>query len=284
MSAEVSSFLEALSLEQVGEGQYLGRNFVSHPGAPIFGGQILAQAVVAGATVAPDKLVKTIHNVFARGGDATKPLEIEVETMSAGRAMASATVSMRQEGMLCARSIVFLTAEEPDLIRYSEPMPNVPGPDACEDASREAEIMEVRVPAGYDLMATGSNPPELPIWMRFVDGGTGGVIDQALFAYGTDGFLIGTALRPHADYDQSMAHTEISTTVLTHTLTFHEPFDASQWHLVQHSSPYAGRGRTYGRADVFGTDGRIVASFVQDNMVRDFPKGNAPGGGGRSKF
>ena len=90
MSAEVASFREALNLEQVGEGQYIARNFVSHPGAPIFGGQILAQALIAGATIAPDKMVKTLHNVFARGGDATKPLEIEVETMSAGRAMASA--------------------------------------------------------------------------------------------------------------------------------------------------------------------------------------------------
>ena len=107
---------------------------------------------------------------------------------------------------------------------------------------------------------------------------------QALLAYATDGFLIGTAMRPHAGIGQSMSHRTISTSVLSHTLTFHEPVDAAAWHLLAHESPYAGRGRSYGRANVFTEDGRLVASFVQDNMVRAFPEGQQPGGGGRSKF
>jgi acyl-CoA thioesterase II len=51
-------------------------------------------------------------------------------------------------------------------------------------------------------------------------------------------------------------------------LTFHEPFSAGEWMLLAHEAPYAGRGRTYGRADVFTEDGRLVASFIQDGMVR----------------
>ena len=90
-------------------------------------------------------------------------------------------------------------------------------------------------------------------------------------------------MRPHPGVGQSMAHVSISTSVLTHTLTFHEPVDASQWHLLAHESPYAGRGRSYGRANIFTTDGRLVGSFVQDNMVRAFPDGQQPSGG-RSKF
>ena len=39
--------------------------------------------------------------------------------------------------------------------------------------------------------------------------------------------------------------------------------------------PY-GRGRSYGRADVFTEDGRLVASYVQENMIRDFPAGGQP--------
>ena len=83
-------------------------------------------------------------------------------------------------------------------------------------------------------------------------------------------------MRPHPGVGQALAHVTISTTVLTHTLSFHEPFDASQWLLLAQESPYAGRGRSYGRAHVFSADGRVVASFVQDNMIRDFPAGQAP--------
>ncbi len=55
-----------------------------------------------------------------------------------------------------------------------------------------------------------------------------------------------------------------------------------QWHLLAHESPYAGGGRLYGRAHIFTEDGRLVASFVQDNMVRGFPEGQRPPGGTRA--
>jgi acyl-CoA thioesterase II len=110
------------------------------------------------------------------------------------------------------------------------------------------------------------------------------VIGQALLAYATDGFLIATAMRPHEGVGQAMSHVSISTSVLSHTLTFHEPVDASQWHLLAQESPYAGRGRSYGRANIFGPGGQVVASFVQDNMIRDFPEGQRPQAGERSSF
>jgi acyl-CoA thioesterase II len=122
------------------------------------------------------------------------------------------------------------------------------------------------------------------VWSRFPGSDETGVIGQALLAYATDGFLIGTAMRPHRGIGQSMSHVSISTSVLSHTLTFHEPVEAGAWHLLAHRSPYAGRGRSYGRADVFTADGRLVASFVQDNMIRAFPEGQQPAAGGRSKF
>jgi acyl-CoA thioesterase len=91
-------------------------------------------------------------------------------------------------------------------------------------------------------------------------------------------------MRPHAGFGQALSHVEFSTSVLTHTLTFHEPIAAGEWYLLAHESPYAGRGRSYGRANVFATDGSLVASFVQENMVRAFPEGQKPQSGGRSKF
>ena len=77
------------------------------------------------------------------------------------------------------------------------------------------------------------------------------VLDQALLAFATDGFLIGTAMRPHEGVGQSQAHVTLATGVISHTLTFHEPAPAGDWLLLSHHSPYAGHGRSYGRADVF---------------------------------
>jgi acyl-CoA thioesterase len=251
----------------------------------VFGGQLLAQSIVAASTVDPTKEVKSIHTVFARGGAPDVPLEIDVEAMHVGRALASATVTTRQGDRLCTRSLVLLSAVEPDLIRHGSTPPDVGSPEDAAPISGEGEFWEIRVVGGVDLSDPDEvGPPELGAWVRFPGAEATAVIGQALLAYATDGFLIATAMRPHAGIGQSMAHVSISTSVLSHTLTFHEPVDASEWHLLAHESPYAGRGRTYGRANIFTAGGRLVGSFVQDNMVRAFPEGQKPAGGGTSKF
>ena len=285
---DVSDLVKVLDLEPVGAdgaGHFRAQNFVSGAGGVVFGGQLLAQSIVAASTVDPTKEVKSIHTVFARGGAPDVPLEIDVEAMHVGRALASATVTTRQGDRLCTRSLVLLSAVEPDLIRHGSAPPEVGSPEDAAPIRSEGEFWEIRVVGGVDLSDPDAvGPPELGAWVRFPGAEATAVIGQALLAYATDGFLIATAMRPHPGIGQSMAHVSISTSVLSHTLTFHEPVDAAQWHLLAHESPYAGRGRTYGRANIFTEDGRLVGSFVQDNMVRAFPDGQKPAGGGPSKF
>jgi acyl-CoA thioesterase-2 len=283
--SELEKLLKVLDLEPGGEGHFRAQNFSEGPGAVVFGGQLLAQSIVAGATIDPTKEVKTIHTVFARGAAPDKPLDIDVEAVHTGRALASATVTVRQGERICTRSSVLLSAAEPDLIRHGADAPSVTAPDDLPAGSGEGSFWETRIVDGVDLSDPAAvGPPELFVWVRFPDAVTKGVIAQALLAYATDGFLIATAMRPHDGIGQSMSHVSISTSVLSHTLTFHEPIDASQWHLLAQESPYAGRGRSYGRANIFGPGGEIVASFVQDNMIRDFPEGQRPQHGERSRF
>jgi acyl-CoA thioesterase-2 len=282
--ADLSELLEVLTLEVVGEGRFQAKNFSGGPGGVVFGGQLLAQAIVAGATVDPAKEVKTVHTIFARGGDPSKPLDIEVEELHTGRALASAAVTIRQGERLCTKSLVLLSAVEPDLIRHACEAPSVGKPDDAPGRPTEANFWEMRIVDGVDLADPAAvGPAELFAWVRFPEAEVEGVLNQALLAYATDGFLIATAMRPHEGIGQAMSHVSISTSVLGHTLTFHEPVDVSQWHLLAHESPYAGRGRSYGRANIFTADGRLVGSFVQDNMIRDFPEGQRPKPGERSK-
>ncbi len=75
-----------------------------------------------------------------------------------------------------------------------------------------------------------------------------------------------------------MAHTEVSTGVLTQDVTFHDAFDARHWLLIDHEAQATGGGRTYGRGHVFTEDGRLVTSFVQEALLRRFPDGQNPHG------
>jgi acyl-CoA thioesterase-2 len=276
----IQPFLDALVLEEVGEGSYRAGHLRSSHGV-VFGGQLMAQTIAAAALTVPDKQVKSLHTVFARGASPDAPLEILVELMHSGRAFASATVTTMQGARLCTRALVLLDTAEPDLIRHGLELPSVPSPGVPRNPE---PWWEVAVVDDVDISdATAVGPAELSVWTRFPGAPDDPVVNQALLAFATDGFLIGTAMRPHPGIGQSMAHVSISTTVLTHTLTFHEAFAAGDWLLLAQESPYAGRGRSYGRGSVFSGD-RLVASFVQENMIRDFPAEQRPAAGGASRY
>jgi acyl-CoA thioesterase-2 len=274
----LESLLGSLAIEPIGPDRYRAGNAdTGH--AVIFGGQLLGQSIVAGLAGNEGKRVKTIHTVFARGGSPDAPVEITVDRMQAGRAFASSTVTIYQGERLCTRSIVLLSADEPDFIRHADPAPTVEPPEASAAVDHDSTAWEIRVVGDVDIRDPELvGPPELDVWVRFPGAAEDPAIDQALLAFATDGFLIGTAMRPHAGVGQAQAHVSVTTGVISHTLTFHEPCSVADWLLLSHRSTYAGHGRCYGRADVFRGDGTLTASFVQDAMIRplDAARGGSP--------
>jgi acyl-CoA thioesterase len=281
--SELQPLLDVLRLHPTGEHTFAADSMVFSGGPTAFGGQLMAQSIVAGATVDPEKQVRSLHTVFARGAMVDAPLEIEVDVVQSGRSFASASVAIRQGGRDCVRSIVLLSSVEPDRIRHQPVAPLTVPPDDAVASNHGPSFWDVRMEGGADLADPHAvGPAQLTVWTRFPDAPADSTIGRALLAFASDGFLIGTAMRPHAGVGQSMAHVSISTTVIAHTLSFHEDVDASQWMTLHMESPYAGHGCSYGRGQVFGIDGQHVASFVQDNMIRDFPPGKAPAAGTRS--
>ena len=273
MGFTLEGLLGALVLKEVGAGRYRAEN-VDTGHFVVFGGQLMAQSVVAALAGHEGKTAKTLHTVFARAGSPEASLDIEVDRLHSGRALASSTVTIRQGDRLCTRSLVLLSADEPDVIRHADPPAVRSSPaEASGRSPGESGGWEVRVVGGVDIDDPDAvGPAELDVWTRFAGAPDHPGTSQALLAFATDGFLIGTAMRPHKGVGQALSHKTISTGVLSHTITFHEPFSAAEWLLLSHRSPYAGRGRGYGRADVFREDGRLVASFVQDNMIRPMPE------------
>jgi acyl-CoA thioesterase-2 len=268
--ATIKDYREALALEPTGPDRYRGTNLDAGHGV-VFGGQLLAQSIVAALRGHDGMAVKTLHTVFARGARHDLPLEITVDPMHGGRTFASATVSIGQEGRLCTRSLVLLHAAEDDFIRHAVEAPAVGAPEDAQPVTEMPGDWEIRLVGGVDINDPDAvGPAELDVWTRFAGASDDVATNQALLAFATDGFLIATAMRPHRGVGQAQAHRTVATGVVSHTLTFHERCRAGDWLLLAHTSPYAGAGRGYGRADVFQDD-RLVASFVQDSMIRAMP-------------
>ncbi len=265
---------DVLRLEPAGPGRFGVRN----EGDPavhdvVFGGQLLGQTIVAASASCPEKRVRTLHTIFARAARVSAATELAVEVFHEGRTFASAAVTVWQGERLCARSLVLLDAGDPDLLRHGAMPPDVPGPD--EAAPREVAGLvfpgaELRVVGDVELSDPDAptGPAELFLWTRCPGAGDDPAPSQAVLAWSSDGFLIATAMRPHAGVGQVQAHRTLATGVIGHTLTFHEPVDVREWLLLAHESSYAGGGRCYGRAQAFTRDGRLVASYAQDGMIR----------------
>jgi acyl-CoA thioesterase II len=275
----------ALTLTESTDGVLRAPYFTQQRGV-VFGGQMVGQAVVAAARRMTGKRVRTVQTIFAKGASVAEPVDIHVETMREGRNIGSVTVTFTQHGQLCARSLVLLDTPEPDLVRHQIDMPDVAPPDAARAQPHWMAAPETIVVDDVDINDPHlTGPATLQLWVRFPDAPSGdGAMARALLSHATDGWLIGTAMRPHPRLGQSMAHREVSTGVIAHDVTFHEEFDASDWLLIDLSAQAAGGGHTYGRGHVFTAKGTLVASFVQQALLRRFPQGQDPIGNESTVF
>ncbi|MBO0729725.1 MAG: thioesterase family protein [Acidimicrobiaceae bacterium] len=215
-----------------------------------------------------EKAVRSIHAVFARAGTYTKPIELDVDGMHAGRTWASDTVTATQDGRLLCRAIVLLNTHDPDLMRHDPSMPlGFPTPDQVAAAPGQvfpgAELRPIP-----DERTIDGVPGELA-WHRFPDKLASEAANQAVVVWATCGTIIGLAMRPHRDtVNIGEAHRTLSTGVIAHTVHFTDRIDASQWLLIATQADKAADGRVYGHGSVFTEDGSLVAAFHQDSMAK----------------
>lgn len=269
----MSELPKTLQVHDLGGGRWSAPHPTDDPEGRdvVFSGQILAQMIMASdASCGSQKEVKSIHAIFARAGTySAGPMELSLDAMHAGRAWASDTITAYQGDRLLSRGLVLLNAVEPDLMRHSPRMPDVPGPDAATPnpsitvfpgtESRLVDLPDAVAPDGS---------PAMYFWMRHPESYDSVAANQALVAWCQPGFLIGLAMRPHKEIDIADAHTSISTGVISHTTHFHEAADVGGWLLVAQHASYAGRGRVFGSGAVFAHDGTLVSTFAQDSMAR----------------
>jgi acyl-CoA thioesterase-2 len=270
---------EALRVERVRDGAYRVPAREDSFRDVVNGVQLMAWAMVASAMEGiGEHSVKSAHGIFSRPTARSAPIDLSLERFYSGRVFGADTVTVTQGGKNSARVQLLLSADEDDLIRHAGEMPDVPGPDTCEPFGASAigiSGMELRVVGAVDYVSSEHPllPPELLLWIRSTEPVSGRIANQAMLCASTGTMLIGTAMLPHAGIGQDQAHRTISTGVVGHTATYHEPFDLGDWLLLAQESIYAGHGRTHGRAGVFNRDGQLVASYVQDAMIRNFTDG-----------
>lgn len=89
-------------------------------------------------------------------------------------------------------------------------------------------------------------------------------VHQAIIAYASDFSLLSTSMLPHGWPSRRVA----MMASLDHAIHFHAPARADEWLLYAMDSPRLQAARGYCRGLIFRRDGTLVASSVQEGVVR----------------
>ncbi len=272
---------EILALEADGDDRYLGHS-PDESWKRVFGGLVVAQALVAAYATVHGRVCHSLHSYFLRPGDPAQPLAYAVERTRDGASFATRRVTASQgEKAIFELMASFQTPE--DGLAHQIAMPSAPPPeDLPEEAQRWLALGDA-LPAGARAFAASPQridvrwveapalppakaPPHKAVWMRAKDTVVGGQAQQqATLAYASDMTFVETAMRPHGLNFWSGG---VQTASLDHALWFHHPVDFNQWHLFVQDSPASSGGRGLARGALFSRDGRLVASAAQEGLMR----------------
>lgn len=272
MTGAVADLIRLLDLEKIEENIFRGQN----PGdgaQRVFGGQVLAQALVAAArTAPPDRICHSLHAYFLRAGDPSIPILYEVDRSRDGGSFSVRRVVAIQHGaQIFVLSASFQKPE--DGFVHQGVMPEVPPPEDLPPSQIAAPLaavwrarpFEFRPVIAREMGDRPARPPLDHIWFRVpppLEGAA--VLHQAFLAYASDMALVDTMLLPHG----KGLFSDVQVASLDHAMWFHRPLRADDWMLYSLDSPAAFGARGFSRGSIFLRDGTLIASVAQEGLIR----------------
>jgi acyl-CoA thioesterase-2 len=287
MSNAVAELLTILDLERIEENIFRGRS-PQVGSRHVFGGLVVAQALVAAARTVEGRTPHSLHGYFLLLGDPAVPIVYEVDRIRDGKSFTTRRCNAIQHG----RAIFSLSASfqiEEAGFEHAFSMPKVPFPESLPTETEMLRRPDAAMPEAMRRwfaqdLPIEVRPVDLPRYVRHQTGAleqqvwlraTGPLpgdpaIHRAVLAYLSDMTLLDAALGAHG---HSVFDTGLQVASLDHALWFHRPFRADDWLLYAQDSPNSCGARGLARGLLFSHDGRLVASVVQEGLIRPTPAG-----------
>lgn len=287
--AHAKLLLEMLNLKQTKKEVFVGQSF-DFVGARIFGGQVLAQGLMASGLTC-DLPCHSLHAYFLVGGDIRLPVYYEVKRLRDGKSLSARSVTAVQYPNAKREEIFVMTvshsameeAHYQNSLVYETAMPNAPAPKILKTEQElksnylpdipgvlherylRARPVVVKPLCSRHPIAPNKADPAQAFWLSIPALQSREVlVHQALLAFVSDYFLIGTSLLPHG---LNYGSPNLQMASIDHSLHFHRPIDLSDWLFYDLNSTVTGydRGLNFGR---FYQEGRLVASVSQEGLIR----------------
>ena len=252
------------------------------PHGRVFGGQVMAQAVLAGMhTIDPDRVIHSVHSYFLRPGDITEEITFSVDRIHDGRSFSTRRVQAYQKGQPIFSMIASFQDEDPGLDHQTSMPEGIPQPEELPSA---AEVLQgINHPAAdvwaktraFDLRhfpssvyasVEGEPVPHQAVWMKALEKLPDDLnLHRAALAYASDFSILEPVMRAHG---VSWATPGLKMASLDHAMWWHRFHRADEWFLYVQESPSAKGGRGLALGRIFSREGILVASVAQEGMIR----------------
>lgn len=273
---------QLLDLQPIGSHRFTTRNHQESFRKTIFGGQVLAQALMAAGRTVRNRPVHSLHAYFMRAGNVDTPVEYWVENLRDGNSVSSRAVRAIQEGEVIFNMQASFHKHEPGYEHQSsKPAHNIPPEKLLEqqDEHSIATAKEFRqlgvspidfVPYSRNIFGKEASEASAQFWVRCNET----LPDDPLYhycalAFASDVGLLATAMMPHPT---TLFSGDVFPASMDHSIWFHRQPTFNDWHQYLTESPWAGDGRGFCRGTVYDQKDQIVASVCQEGILRLRPK------------
>ncbi len=252
------------------------------PHGRVYGGQVLAQSLVAATRTVDDaRVAHSLHGYFLRAGDITLPITFSVDRLRDGRSFSTRRVQAYQNGEPIFSMIASFQDVDPGLEHF-EPMPDgITPPEQLPSAAdlmgenphpvaqywskaRPFELRHVEKPIYFSV--DGEKVAKQAVWLRALgDLPEDANLHQAALAYLSDYTILESIYRRHGI---AWSHPGLKSASLDHAMWFHRPVKVDEWLLYVQTSPSAQGGRGLAMGHIYSREGALVATVAQEGMVR----------------
>ena len=277
-----SPFTDLMELEELDTYLFRGQNYPADWGQ-VFGGQVVAQALNAAKRSVPkDRFLHSMHGYFILTGKLDRPITYHVDPIRDGRSFNTRRVVALQDDKVIFNLSSSFHIDEPGLDHQIK-MPEVPSyRDLISDREWAQQnidrlptlfksylsdrYVEFRPTESVNLDRLKKSEPIRNIWLKVEERlADDSEIHREALAFASDYNLMSTALFPHVgDFHPE----KMQFASLDHAMWFHREFRADEWLLYAIDSPSASNSRGFNRGNFFNEKGVLVASVVQEGLMR----------------
>jgi acyl-CoA thioesterase-2 len=282
---DFEELLAVLDLNPVADDLFIGSHPSKNP-MRTFGGQLMAQSFVASSrTLTRDDLPPSALSVhFINGGDTAKDIEFHVVRLRDERRFANRRVDAVQDGMLLSSAMISYMSGGTGLEHGVDP-PEVAEPHSMPPIGELLRGYEETVPhfvnalqpiewrytndPSWVMRDKGEQLDYNRVWVKAL-----GVLPDdpllhtATMVYSSDTTVLDSVITRHG---LSWGFDRIFAASTNHSVWFHRQVNFNDWVLYSTSSPVAADSRGLGTGHFFDRSGRLIATVVQEGVLKYFP-------------